>query len=53
MTRVHIRSAATYSSAKARAAFPLNLIDRYGEAVTATALYASIVVIYTWFGGMK
>jgi len=53
MTRVHIRSAATYSSAKARAAFPLNLIDRYGEAVTATALYASIVVIDTWFGGMK
>jgi uncharacterized membrane protein YkgB len=42
-----------YPSLQARAAFPLDLVDRYGRAVTTAGLYASLVVVYAWFGGMK
>jgi uncharacterized membrane protein YkgB len=42
-----------YPSLRARVAFPLDLVDRYGPAVTTAGLYASLVVVYAWFGGMK
>jgi len=53
MSRVPYPSVAAYPSLQARAAFPLDLVDRYGRTVTTAGLYASLVVIYTWFGGMK
>ena len=42
-----------YPSLQARVAAPLDLVDRYGRAVTTAGLYASLVVVYAWFGGMK
>ena len=53
MSRVPFHSVAAYPSLQARAAFPLDLVDRYGRTVTTAGLYASLVVIYAWFGGMK
>lgn len=54
MPRISIQSVAAYPSTRARAAaFPLDLVDRYGRIVTTAALYTSLVVIYAWFGGMK
>ncbi|TCL71318.1 DUF417 family protein [Rhizobium sp. BK251] len=52
MPRVSIDTVAAYPS-QGRAAFALNLVDRYGRSVSAVGLYASLVVIYAWFGGMK
>jgi uncharacterized membrane protein YkgB len=46
MSRVSNPSAAAYQS-------PLDLIDRYGRTVATASVYASLVVIYAWFGGMK
>lgn len=46
MSRVPSRSAAAYQT-------PLDLVDRHGRTVTTAGLYASLVVIYAWFGGMK
>ena len=40
------------SEPRARAVF-LDLVDRYGQTVTTAGLYASLAVIYFWFGGMK
>ena len=40
-------------SLQARVAVPLDLVDRHGRTVTTAGLYASLVVIYAWFGGMK
>ncbi|MCW2242037.1 YkgB family protein [Azospirillum canadense] len=40
------------TSLQARAA-ALDLVDRYGTTLTTAGLYASLVVIYAWFGGMK
>ena len=53
MSRVPFHTVAEYPSLQARAAFPLDLVDRYGRTVTTAGLYASLVVIYAWFGGMK
>ena len=53
MSRVLNHTVAAYPSLQARAAFPLDLVDRYGRAVTTAGLYASLVVIHAWFGGMK
>src|SRR3712207_3634927 len=53
MSRVPFRSVAAYPSLQARAAAPLDLVDRYGRTVTTAGLYASLIVIYAWFGGMK
>ena len=48
-----VHTATVYPSLHTRAAFLLDLVDRYGRAVTAAGLYAALVVIYAWFGGMK
>jgi uncharacterized membrane protein YkgB len=48
-----VHTATVYASLPARAAFPLDLVDRYGRAITTAGLYASLVVVYAWFGGMK
>ncbi len=53
MPHVSIHGVAAYPSARARATLPLDLIERYGRTVTAVGLYASLVLIYAWFGGMK
>ena len=53
MSRVSIPSVAAYPSLQARADFLLDLVDRYGRTVTTAGLYASLVVVYAWFGGMK
>jgi uncharacterized membrane protein YkgB len=50
---ISVHTAPAYPSLQARAAFPVDLVDRYGRAVTTTGLYASLVVVYAWFGGMK
>jgi uncharacterized membrane protein YkgB len=42
-----------YPSLQARVAAPLDLVDRYGRTITTAGLYASLVVVYAWFGGMK
>ena len=53
MSHVHVHTATVYPSIPARAAIPLDLVDRYGRAVTTAGLYVSLVVVYAWFGGMK
>jgi reactive chlorine resistance protein C len=53
MSRIAIPIAAPRPSLQARAAFPLDPVDRYGRTVTTAGLYASLVVVYAWFGGMK
>ncbi|KLK90108.1 membrane protein [Microvirga vignae] len=53
MSGVPIHIAAVPPSLQARAAVPLDLLDRYGRTITTAGLYASLVVIYAWFGGMK
>ena len=42
-----------YPSLQARVAVALDLVDRYGRTITTAGLYASLVVVYAWFGGMK
>jgi uncharacterized membrane protein YkgB len=53
MSRVSLPSVAAYPSQRARAAIVFDLVDRHGRTVTTAGLYASLVVIYAWFGGMK
>src|SRR5919107_228100 len=53
MSHIPIHAAPAYPSLRARVAAPLYLVDRYGRAVTTAGLYASLVVVYAWFGGMK
>jgi uncharacterized membrane protein YkgB len=53
MSHSPVHTATVYPSLHTRAALPLDLVDRYGRAVTTAGLYASLVVIYAWFGGMK
>jgi uncharacterized membrane protein YkgB len=53
VSHIPVHTAPAYPSLLARAAFPVDLVDRYGRAVTTTGLYASLVVVYAWFGGMK
>lgn len=53
MSHVSTPSVAAYPSSQTRAARLFDLIDRYGRTVTTAGLYASLVVIYAWFGGMK
>ncbi|THK36443.1 DUF417 family protein [Ensifer sp. MPMI2T] len=53
MSHVPIRSIAARPRVQARAASSLDLVESHGQAVTAAGLYASLVVIYGWFGGMK
>lgn len=52
MPRVSIHNVAADPSTKVRAAL-LDLVDLYGQTVTTASLYASLAVIYFWFGGMK
>ena len=51
MPRVSIQSAAA-NPTRVRAVF-LDLVDRYGQTITTAGMYASLAVIYFWFGGMK
>ncbi len=53
MSRTPVYIAAVPPSLQARAVFPLGFVDHYGRAVTTAGLYASLVVVYAWFGGMK
>ena len=53
MPPISVHTAPAYPSLPARVAFPLDLVDRYGRAITTAGLYASLVVVYAWFGGMK
>ncbi len=53
MPPISVHAAPAYPSLHTRAAIPLDLVDRYGRAVTTAGLYASLVVVYAWFGGMK
>jgi uncharacterized membrane protein YkgB len=53
MSHSPVHTATVYPSLHTRAGLPLDLVDRYGRAVTTAGLYASLVVIYAWFGGMK
>ena len=53
MSRIAIPIAAPRPSLQARAAVPLALVDRHGRTLTTAGLYASLVVFYAWFGGMK
>jgi reactive chlorine resistance protein C len=53
MSHSPVHTATVYPSLHTRAALPLDLVDRYGRAVTTAGLYASLVVVYAWFGGMK
>jgi uncharacterized membrane protein YkgB len=50
---ISVHAAPAYPSLHTRAAIPLDLVDRYGRAVTTAGLYTSLVVVYAWFGGMK
>jgi uncharacterized membrane protein YkgB len=53
MSHISIHTTTAYPRLQARVAAPLDLVDRYGRAVTTAGLYASLVMIYAWFGGMK
>ncbi|APG87788.1 membrane protein (plasmid) [Sinorhizobium americanum CCGM7] len=53
MPHVPIRTVAAHPRIQARAASSLDLVEHHGQTVTAAGLYASLVVIYAWFGGMK
>lgn len=53
MSHIPIHTATAYPSLQASVAAPFDLVDRYGRAVTTAGLYASLVVVYAWFGGMK
>lgn len=53
MSRIPIHTSAAYPSLQGRAAVPLDLVDRYGRTITTAGLYASLVVVYAWFGSMK
>ena len=53
MTQIPIQVIGVAPSHQARVTSPFDLVDRYGRAVTTAGLYASLVVIYAWFGGMK
>ncbi|QRM36067.1 YkgB family protein [Microvirga sp. VF16] len=53
MSYVYTPSVAAYPSSQARAAILLDLVDRHGRTATTAGLYASLVVVYAWFGGMK
>jgi reactive chlorine resistance protein C len=53
MSRIPIHTATAYPSLQARVTIPLDLVERYGRTVTGAGLYASLVVVYAWFGGMK
>jgi Predicted membrane protein len=53
MSRMPIHIASADLNLQARIAAPLDLVDRYGRLVTTAGLYASLVVVYAWFGGMK
>jgi uncharacterized membrane protein YkgB len=53
MSHVSTPSVAAYPSSQTRAAALFDLIDRHGRTVTTAGVYASLVVIYAWFGGMK
>lgn len=53
MPRVSIHGVAAYQSAPAHTPLPFELIERHGRTIAAVGLYASLVVIYAWFGGMK
>ncbi|QRM33749.1 YkgB family protein [Microvirga sp. VF16] len=53
MSRVSIPSVAAYPSLQAAATSLFDLVDRHGRMVTTAGLYASLVVVYAWFGGMK
>ncbi|WP_331371338.1 YkgB family protein [Sinorhizobium chiapasense] len=53
MPRIPINSIAERPRVQARAASSLDLVEHHGRTVTAAGLYASMVAIYGWFGGMK
>ncbi|WP_262270546.1 YkgB family protein [Microvirga yunnanensis] len=53
MSHISVHIAPAYPSLAGRGATPLDLVDRYGRSVTTAGLYASLVVVYAWFGGMK
>jgi uncharacterized membrane protein YkgB len=53
MSRTPIYTVTAPLDLQGRATFPLDLVDRYGRTVTTAGLYASLVVVYSWFGGMK
>jgi reactive chlorine resistance protein C len=53
MSHVSTPSVAAYPSLQARAAVLFDLVDRHGRTVTTAGLYASLVVVFAWFGGMK
>lgn len=48
-----------HSQTSGRSGYPvsvaqgLTIVDRHGDRLIQVALYASLVVIYAWFGGMK
>ena len=53
MPPISVHTVPAYPSLQARVAAPFDLVDRYGRALTTAGLYASLVVVYAWFGGMK
>ncbi len=53
MPPISVRAAPAYPSFRASAAAPIDALERYGRFVTTTGLYASLFVVYAWFGGMK
>jgi uncharacterized membrane protein YkgB len=53
MSHTPIHTATAYPSLPASVAAPFDLVDRYGRTITTAGLYASLVVVYAWFGGMK
>ena len=53
MSHIPIHTAPAYPRLQARVAAPLDLVDRYGRTITTAGIYASLVVVYAWFGGMK
>ncbi|MBQ0822605.1 DUF417 family protein [Microvirga sp. HBU67558] len=53
MSHVSTPSVAAHPSLQAPATFLFDLVDRHGRTVTTAGLYAALVVIYAWFGGMK
>jgi uncharacterized membrane protein YkgB len=53
MTIINISGVDGDDSLRERTSSSFDLVDRFGRAATAAGLYASLALIYTWFGGMK
>ena len=53
MSRPPKPSVAGNPNLRASPAILLNAVDRYGQTIASAGPYASLVVIYAWFGGMK